>query len=142
MPRSLPAEATIAHASAAASTSAYETSAYASGSESSDALLFRKIAWRIVPFLFLCYVVSFLDRINIGFAQLQMKHDLGFSDAMYGLGAAVFYVGYSLWMDHRGGDRINHSAHLAGAAFGVLFMVAMAPGVLPLFLQQLGSIGG
>jgi len=54
---------------------------------------------------------------------------------------AVFYVGYSLWMDHRGGDRINHSAHLAGAAFGVLFMVAMAPGVLPLFVQQLGSIG-
>ena len=47
-----------------------------------------------MPFLFLCYVISFLDRINIGFAQLQMKHDLGFSDAMYGLGAAVFYVGY------------------------------------------------
>ncbi|WP_175717116.1 MFS transporter [Burkholderia anthina] len=92
MPQSLPVEATIAHASAAASTSAYETSAHAS--ESGDALLFRKIAWRIVPFLFLCYVVSFLDRINIGFAQLQMKHDLGFSDAMYGLGAAVFYVGY------------------------------------------------
>ncbi|NTX31410.1 MFS transporter [Burkholderia pyrrocinia] len=85
MPQSLPAEATLAHASASASTSA---------SESGDALLFRKIAWRIVPFLFLCYVVSFLDRINIGFAQLQMKHDLGFSDAMYGLGAAVFYVGY------------------------------------------------
>jgi MFS family permease len=39
---------------------------------------------------------SFLDRINIGFAQLQMKQDLGFSDAMYGLGAAVFYVGYVL----------------------------------------------
>ncbi|KVL21455.1 MFS transporter [Burkholderia sp. MSMB1826] len=83
MPQSLPAEATLAHASASAPTSA-----------SNDALLFRKIAWRIVPFLFLCYVVSFLDRINIGFAQLQMKHDLGFSDAMYGLGAAVFYVGY------------------------------------------------
>jgi D-galactonate transporter len=58
--------------------------------------LFAKVAWRIIPFLFLCYVVSFLDRINIGFAQLQMKHDLGFSDAMYGLGAAVFYVGYVL----------------------------------------------
>ncbi|HFT8009110.1 TPA: MFS transporter [Burkholderia cenocepacia] len=85
MPQSLPAEATLAHASASAPTSA---------SAFSDALLFRKIAWRIVPFLFLCYVVSFLDRINIGFAQLQMKHDLGFSDAMYGLGAAVFYVGY------------------------------------------------
>lgn len=87
MPQSLPAEATLAHASASAPTSASE-------SAFSDALLFRKIAWRIVPFLFLCYVVSFLDRINIGFAQLQMKHDLGFSDAMYGLGAAVFYVGY------------------------------------------------
>ncbi len=61
-----------------------------------DDLMFQKVAWRIIPFLFLCYVVSFLDRINIGFAQLQMKHDLGFSDAMYGLGAAVFYVGYVL----------------------------------------------
>src|SRR5579872_6879873 len=59
-----------------------------------DDLLYRKVSMRIIPFLFLCYVVSFLDRINIGFAQLQMKHDLGFSDAMYGLGAAVFYVGY------------------------------------------------
>ncbi|NUO87514.1 MAG: MFS transporter, partial [Cupriavidus sp.] len=58
--------------------------------------LYRKVWLRIIPFLFVCYVVSFLDRINIGFAQLQMKHDLGFSDAMYGLGAAVFYVGYVL----------------------------------------------
>ncbi|SAK87405.1 major facilitator transporter [Caballeronia hypogeia] len=62
----------------------------------SDDRLIAKVGWRIIPFLFLCYVVSFLDRINIGFAQLQMKHDLGFSDAMYGLGAAVFYVGYVL----------------------------------------------
>src|ERR1700738_1753169 len=59
-------------------------------------VMFHKVAWRIIPFLFLCYVVSFLDRINIGFAQLQMKHDLGFSDALYGLGAAVFYIGYVL----------------------------------------------
>ncbi|MBN3787539.1 MFS transporter [Burkholderia sp. Ac-20353] len=79
MPQSVPAETAVASASVPAS---------------DDQLLFRKIAWRIIPFLFLCYVVSFLDRINIGFAQLQMKHDLGFSDAMYGLGAAVFYVGY------------------------------------------------
>ncbi|WP_244285723.1 MFS transporter [Caballeronia concitans] len=61
-----------------------------------DDRIVAKVAWRIIPFLFLCYVVSFLDRINIGFAQLQMKHDLGFSDAMYGLGAAVFYIGYVL----------------------------------------------
>ncbi len=64
------------------------------GEAGGDDLLFRKISLRIIPFLFLCYVVSFLDRINIGFAQLQMKHDLGFSDAMYGFGAAVFYIGY------------------------------------------------
>ncbi|WP_144114040.1 MFS transporter [Paraburkholderia sp. BCC1886] len=56
--------------------------------------LYRKITWRIIPFLFMGYVIAFLDRINIGFAQLQMKHDLGFSDAMYGLGAGIFYVGY------------------------------------------------
>src|SRR6266702_1794450 len=61
-----------------------------------DDQLYRKVSLRIIPFLFVCYVVSFLDRINIGFAQLQMKHDLGFSDAMYGLGAAVFYIGYVL----------------------------------------------
>ncbi|SDC42946.1 D-galactonate transporter [Cupriavidus sp. YR651] len=70
-----------------------ETRALASHEE--DAL-YRKVWLRIIPFLFICYVVSFLDRINIGFAQLQMKQDLGFSDAMYGLGAAVFYVGYVL----------------------------------------------
>jgi len=64
--------------------------------EHQESALYRKIWLRIIPFLFVCYVVSFLDRINIGFAQLQMKHDLGFSDAMYGLGAAVFYVGYVL----------------------------------------------
>lgn len=50
---------------------------------------------------------------------------------------AVFYVGYSLWMDKKGGDRINHSAHLAGAAFGVLFMLCMEPRVLQVFLQEL-----
>ncbi|WP_020656744.1 MFS transporter [Massilia niastensis] len=62
-----------------------------------DDALYRKVSLRIIPFLFICYVVSFLDRINIGFAQLQMKQDLGFSDAMYGLGAAVFYIGYVLF---------------------------------------------
>ncbi|WP_084677011.1 MFS transporter [Massilia niastensis] len=62
-----------------------------------DDALYRKISLRIIPFLFICYVVAFLDRINVGFAQLQLKQDLGFSDAMYGLGAAVFYIGYVLF---------------------------------------------
>jgi membrane associated rhomboid family serine protease len=52
---------------------------------------------------------------------------------------AVFYVGYSIWMDKRGGDRINHSAHLAGAAFGVMFMLIMEPKLLQVFLQRLMS---
>ncbi|MDR1075690.1 MAG: rhomboid family intramembrane serine protease [Xanthomonadaceae bacterium] len=50
---------------------------------------------------------------------------------------ALFYVGYSIWMDRQGGDNINHSAHLAGAAFGVIFMVAMNPRVLQHFWQAL-----
>jgi membrane associated rhomboid family serine protease len=57
---------------------------------------------------------------------------------------AVLYVGYSVWMDRRGGDRINHSAHLSGAAYGVLFMLVMEPRVLGHFLRQLQqpSFGG
>ncbi|MCU0426349.1 MAG: MFS transporter [Candidatus Kapabacteria bacterium] len=55
---------------------------------------YSKVSWRLIPFLFLLYIVAYLDRVNIGFAQLQMKADLGFSDAVYGLGAGIFFVGY------------------------------------------------
>ncbi|WP_454830466.1 rhomboid family intramembrane serine protease [Pseudoxanthomonas wuyuanensis] len=54
---------------------------------------------------------------------------------------AVLYIGYSIWMDRRGGDNVNHGAHLAGAAFGILFMVAMEPRVIGHFLQQLSRPG-
>lgn len=50
---------------------------------------------------------------------------------------AVLYVGYSLWMDRRGGDNVNHSAHLWGAAYGVLLTLALQPRVLGHFLQSL-----
>ena len=59
--------------------------------------LFSKISWRILPFLIICYMIAFLDRINIGYAQLQMKQTLTFSDATYGLGAGIFFVGYFLF---------------------------------------------
>ncbi|MFM0337679.1 MFS transporter [Paraburkholderia fungorum] len=59
--------------------------------------LYQKITVRIIPFLFVSYVVSFLDRINIGFAQLQMKQDLAFNDTIYGLGAGIFFIGYLLF---------------------------------------------
>lgn len=58
---------------------------------------YRKITLRLIPFLFICYVAAYLDRINIGFAQLQMRSDLGFSDAVYGLGAGIFFAGYFLF---------------------------------------------
>src|SRR5262245_18487131 len=59
--------------------------------------LYDKIAWRIMPFLVLLFVVAWLDRINVGFARLQMVEDLGFSDAAYGFGAGIFYLGYLLF---------------------------------------------
>lgn len=58
---------------------------------------YRKVTWRLIPFLFVCYFVNYLDRANIGFAKLQFVADLGFSDAVYGLGAGLFFVGYVLF---------------------------------------------
>lgn len=55
---------------------------------------FRRAAWRFMPLLFVCYVVAYLDRVNVGFAKLQMLNNLHFSDAVYGLGAGLFFVGY------------------------------------------------
>ena len=66
----------------------------ASAAAPGDSATFRKIAWRIVPLLFLGYIVAFLDRVNVGFAKLQMASDLGFSDAIYGFGAGIFFIGY------------------------------------------------
>src|ERR1700674_5742714 len=54
----------------------------------------KRIAWRLLPFLFLLYIIAFLDRMNVGAAALQMPGDLGFSDRVVGLGAGMFFVGY------------------------------------------------
>lgn len=56
----------------------------------------RRIARRLLPFLFLLYVIAFLDRMNVGAAALQMPHDLGFSEGVIGMGAGVFFLGYFL----------------------------------------------
>ena len=56
----------------------------------------RKVTIRLIPFLFLCFTISILDRVNIGFAALQMNEDLGFSNAVFGLGAGIFFLGYFL----------------------------------------------
>jgi D-galactonate transporter len=62
-----------------------------------EASVYRKVTWRIVPFLMLCYIVAYLDRVNVGFAKLQMLNDLKFSDTVFGLGAGVFFLGYFLF---------------------------------------------
>jgi D-galactonate transporter len=59
--------------------------------------IYRKIAGRVLPFLTLLFVVAWLDRVNVGFAKLQMLQDLGLSDAVFGVGAGIFYVGYLLF---------------------------------------------
>ena len=59
--------------------------------------LYRKLNWRLLPFLLLCYTFAYLDRVNIGFAKLSMQSDLGISDAVYGLGAGIFFLGYVLF---------------------------------------------
>jgi ACS family tartrate transporter-like MFS transporter len=56
-----------------------------------------RLTWRLLPFLFLLYIVAYLDRINVGFAALQMQEQLKFSDRMYGLGAGMFFAGYFLF---------------------------------------------
>lgn len=57
---------------------------------------YAKVTWRLIPFLFLCYVFAYLDRVNVGFAKLQMLSDLKFSETIYGLGAGIFFIGYFL----------------------------------------------
>jgi ACS family tartrate transporter-like MFS transporter len=59
--------------------------------------LYRRLRWRLVPYLLLLYVVAWFDRVNIGFAALRMNADLGFSPAVYGLGAGIFFAGYALF---------------------------------------------
>ncbi len=62
--------------------------------ESFEARTYRKVDLRIIPFLFLCYILAYLDRVNVGFAKLQMSADLSLSDAAFAAGAGIFFIGY------------------------------------------------
>ena len=62
-----------------------------------NGLLYRKIAWRILPILLLAYIIAYIDRVNVGFAKLQMLSDLKFSESVYGFGAGIFFLGYFLF---------------------------------------------
>lgn len=67
------------------------------GDSSTGDEIYRKVTRRLIPLLFLCYIVAFMDRVNIGFAKLEMLNDLGFSNAVYGLGAGIFFIGYFIF---------------------------------------------
>src|ERR1700744_362489 len=75
--------------------------AVASGSrqDSADDLVavIRKVAWRLMPLIMICYLFAFFDRINISFAKFQLQSDLHFSNTAYGLGASLFVIGYVLF---------------------------------------------
>ncbi len=62
-----------------------------------EAATMARVNRRLLPFLFLLYIVCFIDRTNVSFAALQMNRDVGLSDAVYGLGAGVFFLGYALF---------------------------------------------
>jgi D-galactonate transporter len=59
--------------------------------------IYRRVSWRLLPLVLLCYLVAYLDRVNVGFAKLQMAADLHLSDAVYGFGAGIFFLGYFIF---------------------------------------------
>ena len=69
----------------------------AARSDSEADAVYRKVGMRLLPLLFLCYIAAYLDRVNVGFAKLQMQSALQFSDAIYGLGAGIFFIGYFIF---------------------------------------------
>lgn len=80
-------------------------------SDATDAL-YGRIAWRIMPLVLASYIIAYIDRVNVGFAKLQMLGDLKFSESVYGLGAGIFFLGYFIFevpsnlILHRVGARI------------------------------------
>jgi len=68
-----------------------------SPAEELPAATLRKVTWRLIPFLFVLYIIAWLDRVNVGFAALEMNTDLGFSSATFGIGSGIFFLGYCLF---------------------------------------------
>src|SRR5687767_1433578 len=66
--------------------------------EAQQQAIVSKVTWRLLPLLFFCYVIAYIDRINVGFAKLQLREVLGVSEekfsSAYGLGAGLFFIGY------------------------------------------------
>ncbi|SFU85588.1 D-galactonate transporter [Methylobacterium sp. 174MFSha1.1] len=100
----------------------------------------RKVMWRLMPFLVVCYFVAYLDRVNVGFAKLQMNAALGLSEAAYGFGAGLFFIAYfllevpsNLALDKFGARlwiaRIMFSWGLISALFAFISPISRATGI-------------
>ena len=74
--------------------------------------VYRKVAFRLIPILFSCYILAYIDRVNVGFAKLAMREVPWFSDAVFAAGAGIFFVGYFIFevpanlILHRTGARL------------------------------------
>ncbi len=94
---------------------------------------YSKVTRRLIPFLFVCYIVSWLDRVNVGFAKLQMQGDLKFSDTVYGLGAGIFFIGYFIFEVPS-----NVILHRAGARLWIA-RIMISWGILSSLMMWVGS---
>ncbi|SEJ85136.1 MFS transporter [Paraburkholderia diazotrophica] len=73
---------------------AHQLTAHLQQEDELEERAYVKVTWRLVPFLCLCFVIAFLDRVNIAFAKLQMVSELGWSEQIYGFGAGIFFLAY------------------------------------------------
>jgi len=105
-----------------------------------EARTISKVMWRLLPFLFVCYFVAYLDRVNVGFAKLQMNSALGLSEAAYGFGAGLFFISYFLFevpsnlaLDRFGARlwiaRIMFSWGVISALFAFIAPISAATGI-------------
>ncbi|MFM0439505.1 MFS transporter [Paraburkholderia strydomiana] len=94
--------------------------------------VYRKVTLRVIPIILLCYFFGYLDRVNVGFAKLQMMSDLSLTEAAYGVGAGLFFIGYLLLQVPAGYlvKRIGVRACLGGSliAWGIVSIATLTTG--------------
>jgi len=97
---------------------------------------YRKATWRLIPFIFICYLFNYLDRVNVGFAKLEMLDALKLSETVYGLGAGIFFVGYVT-----SGIPSNLILHKLGARRWIAVMMILWGGLSAamMFVHNAGS---
>jgi ACS family tartrate transporter-like MFS transporter len=106
-----------------------------------EARTIARVQTRLIPFIFICYVIAYLDRVNIGFAATELQRDLGLSDAAFGLGAGLFFLGYCLFevpsnlILERVGARLWIARIMVGWGF-VSMAMALVSGIWSFYLLR------